>query len=156
MKSKKTVYIILAVLLVLTAALAAAHLTTREKVPEGAILVRQSGEERYVEPDRLFQTAVTGTIVNGKGEERSIDARGIALDDLAKGGYDVIEVTASDEYSALVSADEKDSAFLILNDDGSVQLVVFGDANSKRAVRNVDVVEFRQLPEPSGGAATHG
>ena len=143
MKSKKAVYVILTVLLVLVAVLAAAHFATRESVPEGAVLVRQDGRERTIDPEKLFQTQVTGAIVNGKGEERSIDAQGIALEELANGEYTAVKVTSDDEYSAEVSADEVENAFLILNADHSVQLVVFGDANSKRAVRNVVSVEFK-------------
>lgn len=41
-----------------------------------------------------------------------------------------------------MAADEISSAFLILNEDGSTQLVVFVDSNSKRAVRNVTWIEF--------------
>lgn len=142
MKSKKMIWIILAVLLVVTAGLAVWHLSSRESVPEGAFLVRQNGKDRYEDPEALFRTQVTGTIVNGKGEERSIDARGIALGELATGAYSTVTVTADDEYSAQVTAAEEENAFLILNDDGSVQLIVFGDTNSKRAVRNVARIEF--------------
>ena len=143
MKTKRTIYLILALLLVLVAVLAVVHLTTRETVPEGAILLRQNGRENYIVPEELFQTQVVGSIVNGKGEERSISARGIALGELADGTFDSVRVAAGDEYSAEVSADEIENAFLILNEDNSVQLVVFGDSNSKRAVRNVATVEFQ-------------
>ena len=142
MKSKKTVILILVVLLLLTAGFAVWHLNTRENVSEGSLLVRQNGKDRYVDPQAFFRTQVTGVIVNGKGEERSIDALGVALGELSDGVYAAVTVTADDEYSAQVAAEEAEGAFLILNDDGSVQLVVFGDANSKRAVRNVIKIEF--------------
>ncbi len=142
MKKKKTVYIILSVLLIIVAVLSFVHFSTRESVPDGAILVRQDGEDRYIDPNVLFQTQVSGVIVNGKGEERSINSRGAAIEDLANGGFETVTVFADDEYSAQVAADETENAFLILNDDGSVQLVVFGDTNSKRAVRNVVRIEF--------------
>ena len=142
MKNKRVYLIILAVLVVITAVLAVVHVTTRERIPDGAVLIRQKGEERYVTPKAQFQTAVKGTIVNGKGEEKIIDAKGIALKDLAKGEFNRATVIASDEYSAVVNAAEADNAYLILSDDGSVQLVVFGDTNSKRAVRNVAIVSF--------------
>ena len=143
MKNRKTLPIILAVLLLLTAALAVVHLATRESVPEGAILIRQNGRERAVDPAAFFRETVTGVLVNGKGEERSIEARGAALGSLADSAFRTAVVTADDEYSANLDASEADSAFLILHNDGSVQLVVFGDADSKRAVRGVRIVEFK-------------
>ena len=143
MKKRKTVCLILDLLLVLVTVLTVIHLSTRDTVPEGALLVRQNGEERYVVPEKTFQYSVNGSIVNGKGEERRIDARGIALKELAEGDYSLVSVLASDEYSAQIMAEEIENAFLILDEKGNVQLVVFGDTNSKRAVKNVAKVEFR-------------
>ena len=142
MKKKKWIVLLIGVLVVVTAALAVIHFATRDAVPEGAILVRQDGKDRYVSLDGLTLTRITGTIVNGKGEERSIDAPGIGLRELAEGSFSSVTVTSDDEYFATVEAGEIDNADLILNEDGSVQLIVFGDANFKRAVRNVVRIEF--------------
>lgn len=142
MKSKKLIVIIVCALVALTAVLAIVHSATRETVPEGAILVRQNGEEAYISMDKLGLTTVTGRIVNGKGETRDINDQGINLGELSKGSFQTVTVTSDDEFSAEVSADEIANAFLILNEDGSAQLVVFGDPNSKRAVRNVTRIEF--------------
>ena len=142
MKSKKLILIIVCALVLVTAVLAVVHFTTRETVPEGAILVRQDGNDSYITMDKLSLTTVTGTIVNGKGEEREINDQGINLGELAKGDYQTVTVTSDDEFSAEVAVEEIGNAFLILNEDGSTQLVVFGDNNSKRAVRNVTRIEF--------------
>ena len=142
MKSKKLILIIVCALVLVTAVLAIVHFTTRETVPEGAILVRQDGNDSYITMDKLALTTVTGTIVNGKGEGREINDRGVNLGELANGSYQTVTVTSDDEFSAEVGADEIGNAFLILNEDGSTQMVVFGDANSKRAVRNVTRIEF--------------
>ncbi|MBR1708419.1 MAG: hypothetical protein IJ719_06285 [Clostridia bacterium] len=142
MKEKKWIFLLFGVLILVTAALTVIHLTTREAVPEGAILVRQDSKERYVSLNELSLIRITGTIVNGKGEERRIDAPGIELSDLADAVFSKVTVTSDDEYSATVEAGEIGNANLIMNEDGSVQLIVFGDANSKRAVRNVARIEF--------------
>ena len=142
MKAKRKIWILLCALLVMTAAFALAHHLTRETVAEGAILVREGEEEVSISLEQMEKVHVTGTLVNGKGEERMIDAQGIALGSLAKGSYEKVTVTADDEYSASVEAGEIENAWLIQSDDGSAQLVVFGDTNSKRAVRHVIRIEF--------------
>ena len=51
-----------------------------------------------------------------------------------------VTVTADDEYSAVVTAEElaaPDKVYLIAQEEDGVQLVVFGDSNSKRNVSNV-------------------
>lgn len=124
--------------MLVTAILALVHLTTRTPEVEGSILI--NGEA--VSIDSLDLEQVTGTIVNGKGEEKQIDAQGINIAKLFDSDYDSITITASDEYSAVVNADETDNAYLILDDDNP-GLVVFGDSNSKRCVRDVVRIDFQ-------------
>lgn len=83
---------------------------------------------------------VTGTVVNGKGEEKQIDAQGVILSEACGGEFSTATVTASDEYSAVVKSGE--DAYLILSDDGSLRLIVFGDENSKRDVKDVVRIDF--------------
>lgn len=125
--------------MLVTAILALVHLTTRTPEVEGSVLV--NGEAVSIASLDLEQ--VTGTIVNGKGEEKQIDAQGINIAKLFDGDYESITITASDEYSAVVNADETDNAYLILDDDGNPGLVVFGDSNSKRCVRDVVRIDFQ-------------
>lgn len=87
-------------------------------------------------------TRVSGTIVNGKGEEKQIDAQGIMLSEVC-GEFSSVTVTASDEYSAVVEKRDQKNAYLILRDDGSLMLVVFGDENAKRDVKNVARIDCK-------------
>lgn len=130
---KKRVLTVIAVLTLLTAALAVIHLTTRTPEVEGAVIV--NGKILMI--DDLSLSSVKGTVVNGKGEEIAIDAQGIALSALCGPDFSTAVVTASDEYRAEISASESQNAYLILRDDNSLQLIVFGDENLKRCVKNV-------------------
>jgi hypothetical protein len=51
-------------------------------------------------------------------------------------------VTAEDEYSASVPAEDAEQAWILINEDGSYRLIVFGDGNAKRDVKNVCKVAF--------------
>lgn len=144
MKQNKFVIILIAVLLVVTTVAAGIHLSTRQTAQMGTVLVESAGETRELSLDRVELTAVRGTVVNGKGEERSVDARGAALSAvLAKAGVMActqVTVTADDEYSVAVTAEElaePGRAFLLLEEGERPQLLVFGDPNSKRNVSNV-------------------
>lgn len=147
---KSTVIIasIITALLALTAALAIAHSATRTEVPEGSLLVSCGGKDSYVALKDIPLTRVQGTVVNGKGEVSKIDTKGAAVADVLKqAGLDprnaqTLKVTAADEYSAELSGaeiNETGKAYLIGADAG-MKLVVFGDDNAKRNVR--DVVKF--------------
>ena len=119
--------------MLLTAVLAVLHLTTRTPDVKGEILVNGVG----VSIDGLQFADISGTIVNGRGEKTQIKAPAVSLSELCGDDFAEAAVTASDEYRAVVYSHEKDRAYLILNDDGTVQLVVFGDGNQKRDVKNV-------------------
>lgn len=134
---KKSVLLIIVILLLATAVLAIMHLTTRTPEIEGAILV--NGEA--VEISDLDFTRVSGTLVNGKGEEKQIDSQGVLLSEVCGSGFTSATVTASDEYSAVVENKDSENAYLI-EDDGSLRLVVFGDDNAKRDVKNVARIDF--------------
>lgn len=135
MKNKRLITVI-AILAALTAILAVIHLTTRTPDTEGQILV--NGESLRI--SNMKMSPVTGTVVNGKGEEKQIDAQGVSLSDIC-GDFSTASVTASDEYSADVKSG--DEAYLILSDDGSLRLIVFGDENSKRDVKHVVRIDFQ-------------
>ena len=145
MKHKKSIVGILAALVLLTAALAIIHLTTRDHVPEGSLAISYNGKVHYVETDSLDLIEVSGTVVNGKGEEKEVHEQGAAISDVLRiAGIDLekiggVTVTAADEFSAELSADEiNEDGKAYLTDDGeSMTLIVFGDSNSKRRVHNV-------------------
>lgn len=144
MKRNRVVVLIIIALVAVTALAAVIHLTTRVSVPEGVLLVEAAGQTKEVAWGRLELMSVQGTLINGKGEERTIDAQGILLRDMLEGiGASVeteVTVIAEDEYSASVTAEEikaDGQVYLAATDDGGIQLVVFGDSNSKRNVSGV-------------------
>lgn len=145
MKNNRTLLLILAALILLTGIVAAVHLTTRAAAPEGTLLVQQgSGEDQTLAIEDLPLGPVQGTVVNGKGEERTIDDQGILLSDALKragiGAPDGVTVTGDDEYSAQVTGEEiaePDRVYLVRQENGRLQLIVFGDSNSKRNVSDV-------------------
>ena len=144
MKKHRAV-IFIVILLVITGAMALMHFNTREEVPEGAIEVVFGEETQMIDINELSYKQVSGTRINGKGEEKEVSASGILLKDvLSKArieGYEKISVVADDAYSADVSAEEVNDdtkAYLIQDEeDVRLRLVVFGDKDSKRSVSNV-------------------
>ena len=94
---------------------------------EGAILIQYKGKTSYVQPDQLSPVDVSGTIINGKGKEKKIQGKGVSVSKLAPGSFDLAVVTAEDEYSASVPAEDAEQAWILINEDGSYRLIVFGD-----------------------------
>ena len=142
MKQKHLIIGILVVLILLTATFTVLHLSSRNSAPEGAILIQYKGKTSYVQPDQLSPVDVSGTIINGKGEEKKIQGKGVPVSKLAPGSFDLAVVTAEDEYSASVPAEDAEQAWILINEDGSYRLIVFGDGNAKRDVKNVCKVAF--------------
>lgn len=146
MKRNRVVFLISALVL-LTAAVAAVHLSGRAAPVEGTLRVEKGGNAVELPIAKLELANVRGTVVNGKGESRAIDAPGLLLSAVLEAA-DVqaetqVTVTADDAYSAAVSAAElsaPDMVYLIQQEDGGMQMVVFGDANSKRNVSDVAMV----------------
>ena len=144
MKKHKLVVIIIAILVLLTAVLTVVHLTTREEGQEGAVQVMYNGKTTLILFEDLKPVAVVqGTVVNNAGEEKTIDGRGILVSDVLKlAGATVdskVTVTADDEYSVNLTADEvveEGKAWLLLEED-FLRLIVFGDQGAKRNVKYV-------------------
>lgn len=149
-KSTKIIMAAIAALIALTAVFAIIHSVTRTEVPDGALLVSCGGEKKYVDLASLDTVSVRGSVVNGKGEKSDVNTQGVPLADVIENaGFDpngavTVKVTADDEFSAELSGDElneEGKAYLVGENDGSMRLVVFGDSNAKRNVRNVVSVE---------------
>ena len=150
-KSTKIIMAAIAVLIALTAVFAIIHSAARTEVPDGALLVSCGGEKKYVDLTSLDTVSVRGSVVNGKGEKSDVNTQGVPLADVIENaGFDpngavTVKVTADDEFSAELSGDELNEdgkAYLVSEDDGSMRLVVFGDSNAGRNVRNVVSVEI--------------
>lgn len=92
------------------------HFSSREQIPEGALLVSCGDEKEYVDLKSLDTVPVQGTVVNGKGEESEIDTQGVSLADvIEKAGFDpdnaaAVKVTADDEFSAELTGGEVNEA----------------------------------------------
>lgn len=145
MKNLSSVKVMIPLLILVTAAVAAFYLTTRTAVPEGALRVEfADGTAAELSLEELELVPVQGTVVNGKGEECTVSAQGILLSEVLREAgaaeYSTVTVTADDEYSARVTAEEiagPGKVYLIRQEEDSMQLIVFGDKNSKRNVTNV-------------------
>lgn len=145
----KTIAIVLVLLALAAAVLAIVHFAIREQVPEGAIAIHMGEDVKYVDPSKLTQVPVKGTVINGKGQEIAVDEQGCELSALLKAAkidassIGDVKVTAADEFSASLTKDEVNESgkAYIVNGEEGLQLVVFGDPNMKRNVRNVERIE---------------
>ena len=139
---------VISVLLVLTAILSVFYLRSRNNVKPGSILVQSKDKSVTIQLSDMDMKHVNGTITNKKGETKEFDSEGILLTDipslLPADDYTKITVISDDEYKAELDRNELGGsveAWLIQNDE-SVRLVVFGDKDSKRDVKNVVRVEI--------------
>ena len=143
MKNKKIIIFII-LLLAITGIAAFSHLSTREVVPENGIQIIANGESKILDVDKLDYETVTGTYVTGKGEEREVNDPGISLKAILKEAgvseFTRVNVTSDDSYSVEVTVEESSEAYLIHEED-SLRLIVFGDKDSKRNVKNVVTIE---------------
>ena len=144
MKKVEPVKIAIIVLVLITAIVAIFYLTTRPTTSEGTLRIENGGQVIELRLERLTFASVHGTTVNGKGEERTIDAQGVLLSEVLREAgiseFTEVTVTADDAYNAVVTAEEiakPDRVYLIQQDEGGLRLIVFGDSNSKRSVSDV-------------------
>ena len=144
MKEAKSAKIAIIALVLLTVIVAIVYLSTRPNTPEGTLRIENGSQVIELPLERLKFLPVRGTTVNGKGEERTIDAQGVLLSEvLWEAGIEEFSeatVTAGDAYNATVTAEEiaaPDRVYLIQQDEGGLRLIVFGDSNSKRSVSDV-------------------
>lgn len=150
---KHRAIIFVVILLIITGIIAMIHFNTREDVPEGAIEV-SFGEETYVvDISKLSYETVTGVRVNGKGEEKTIEASGILLGDVLLDvgitEFGEVSVIADDAYSAELTWEEvmdSSKAYLIQEEgEERLRMIVFGDKDSKRSVSNVAQIAVSNL-----------
>lgn len=146
---RRSMWLVPAVLLVLTAVMAVWHLNAQPKVTSGTVFITAKDVEKHLRLEKLEQIQVRGELVDGKGEKRTVTARGTELvDAISSAGLDAEEIgkvtiVASDGYCAEISGEElrtEGKAYLLLHGD-SAELIVFGDENRKRNVANVMYLE---------------
>lgn len=144
MKKAEPIKMIVIAMVLITAIVAVFYLTGRTAVPGGALRIESGSRTLELPLEQLDLTAVQGAVINGRGEERAVDAQGVLLSQVLRDAgiteFSEVTVTADDEYSARVSAEEvaeADRVYLVRQDGGGMQLIVFGDTNSKRNVSDV-------------------
>ena len=154
---KKKNLLITLVLVLAAAVIGGVYLKGRSQAPSGSLAIVLDGSETLVDPFSAPSVPVEGTTVNGKGEEKEISETGAALKDVlalagvGEGAYTSVRAVSSDEYGADLTEEEissGDRAFLVRDssDEGqeTIRLIVFGDTNSKRQVKDVVRIEILQ------------
>ena len=147
---KKRILTVISLLLALTSFCGAIYLGQRQQVERGSILIKTPSNEISVSLSDLPLTKVEGETVNKKGEVKKISAQGYEvayIPSLAGADkYTEISVYSDDEYHADISANELladvNKAWIILEEE-SPRLIVFGDTDSKRNVKNVVRIEIK-------------
>ncbi len=153
-KTKMTAAAIAAVLLIVT--VVTALIVRNSIVEEEGFILSAGGKKTVISFAGLDRISFSGEIVNGKGEITDHEYRGIELYELLKeNGIEVSENTkvtaaAEDNYTAEIKGNEIMTAgkvYIAVGCDGEMikgiegrpgaQLVVYGDPDSKRQVRNL-------------------
>lgn len=156
---KKTIAIVVAVLVVAVAVLAFVNRNNSEDRP--GMIISSGGSETAVAWEDIDAQTFEGDLVNGKGETSHDTYEGAELSAILKdNGVELakdaaVTVTSEDNYSAeLTGAEilESGKVYVALTRDGEMiegieggqgaQLIVFGDPNSKRAVRYMKTVSI--------------
>ena len=157
---QRKVIIIIAVLLMLTVVVAAVHLSNQEGI--SCMVIKSGGEEIAVSFEDLDKQSFAGELIDGKGDVTSHSYTGVLLKELleAKGitlaDISGIKITSADNYSVEFSAEElmaDDRLYAAITADGEtiegidagepgVQIIIFGDENSRRCVRFASVIEI--------------
>ena len=151
MKTSKTMKILIIALLLVTVIAAGAYLALRAQIPEDAIVLEYGSTTYIVDLQGIKMTEIHGERINGKGEIKPVDGMGFHLQNLVAWTLgkdftcDTVTITASDGVSAEITADElneEGKVVLLWNEeDGRLQLIVFGDSDSKRSVKQVERIE---------------
>lgn len=158
--SKKLITAIV-LLLAITVVVAAIHLMNQDAV--ACMIIEQADQQIAVSFDELDQGAFSGDLIDGKGDVTSHSYTGILLRELLEGkGIDIaqvsgVTVTSADNYSVEFTAEEilqADKVYVAVTADGAkidgidpgtdgVQVIVFGDPNSRRCVRFAQKITIR-------------
>lgn len=143
MKNKRILLPVI-ILAVVTIILAVINITGAPVVVQGDVLIVAKNKETTISLKADDLQPIIGTLVNGKGDQIPVDGTGISLQDVLAlaeiTDFETVTATARDEYSAEVTGEEIQEAskcYLLVEADGSIRLVVFGDSNSKRNVTDV-------------------
>ncbi|MBQ1579859.1 MAG: hypothetical protein IIZ86_01845 [Firmicutes bacterium] len=145
---KKTLLIILAVLVVLAAVLAVIVSRNQPQKAVSEVIIVQNGKQAKVDLGKLDLTDVKATVTRANGKTLEIDAKGLEMRKLLEkySGYTTLTVSAEDNYTAEIKADElqtEKNVYLIIGEENKPRLVVLSDSNAKRDVKNVLTIELK-------------
>ncbi|MBQ3392568.1 MAG: hypothetical protein IJG52_04050 [Lachnospiraceae bacterium] len=157
---KRIVALIIAVLVIAAGILAFVNKGGIDDRP--GMVITSGGKEILVAWEEVDSGDFSGELINGKGETSQHDFTGAELNSLLRtNGVEVsadaiITVTSEDNYAAeLTGAEvlESGKVYVALTDNGKQiegieggqggQLIVFGDPNSKRAVKYLKTIEIK-------------
>lgn len=150
----------IAILLLATCIVAVIHRNIQKEV--ACMVIRSGNQEISVSFDDLCKAEFSGELVDGKGTITAHSYTGILLKDLlsakgiSQGEITALKVTSADNYSVEFTGEEirADSmVYAAVTTDGQpiegissgtegVQIIVFGDPNSRRCVRFVAILEI--------------
>ncbi|MBP5606842.1 MAG: hypothetical protein J6X66_01060 [Lachnospiraceae bacterium] len=143
MEQKKIIGVVVIILIMLTAVAAVIYLSGRTPVKEGMPVLVKDGKEKAIDLSALKLQEISGVVTNGKGEEKTVSGKGVGLSDITgTSGFTEVSVISDDAYSATVAVSEIENAYLQI-EDGKARLIVFGDKNAKRDVKNVVRIEVK-------------
>ena len=151
MKNKYTYLVVIAALFVAVAAsIASAVITMMKMPPKGSITIVYDGKENIFDPAKAATVDVSGTILNAKGDKKDVSAKGFLLKDaittagIKDADFISATVTSSDSFTANLTFNEiAETGKVYLTEDTSdkgekfLRLVVFGDNDSTRQIKNV-------------------
>ena len=157
---KRIVAAIIAVLVIAAGILAFVNRGGIDDRP--GMVIKAGGKEILIAWEEIDSEDFSGELINGKGETSRHDFTGAELSSLLRNNGvevsadSVITVTSEDNYAAELSGAEvleSGKVYVALTDNGKQiegieggqggQLIVFGDPNSKRAVRYLKTIEVK-------------
>ena len=119
------------------------YLQGRQSTPPNSLVIEREGKNTVVDFSTLSLESFSGTVVNGKGQSKEVSGQGIRIDKLiGDSGFTEARVVADDEYNAVVKPADTANAWIQI-ESGKARLIVFGDSDSKRAVKNVVRIEVK-------------
>ncbi len=150
---KKWITAAVVLLLAVTAVVAAVHLNNQQDI--ACMVLLQEDQETAVTFQDLDRVPFSGELIDGKGDVTFHQYTGVLLRELLESkGVDLdklsgVTVTSADQYSVSFAKEEilqRDCVYAAVTADGKaiegidpgsdgVQIIVFGDPNSRRCVR---------------------
>lgn len=154
----KKLKILIAFLLVITCIVAVIHKNSQEEI--SCLVIRQEDQDITVDFSDLNRVDFSGELTDGKGTVTAHTYRGILLKELLteKGVIPAgIAVTSADNYTAEFTKEEvwdEQRVYAVIMVDGEavegidsgtsgVQIIVFGDPNSRRCVRYASIINIQ-------------